>query len=242
MPASRLHLAATLALLVAACAPPAATVAPTATASVTTSPPPATATPATNAPPSAPAGALAMPTQFAVELEPGTYFSSPPFELGFIFDVDEPGWFAGHLNDEFFDLQRYEGEAMVGVTPIRMVGFGHPALIRGRTGNVPVSELTPRGAVDLLAARDDLESANVEDVELAGQMGSRLDLHSDQANNPLFGGEDGVFGLGPELDARLIVLPIDEGFLLMIVLAPPGELGDAWEEAQAIFESVELVG
>ena len=227
-------------ILLAACAPT-PTDAPTVTAQATASPTPPTTAPATTSPrPSLPAGALALPTQFAVELEPATYFSSPPFELGFTFEVDDRGWVAGHLNDEFFDLQLYEGEPAVGVLPMRMVGFGHPAHFRSATGDLAASEPTPREAVDLLAARDDLEAGNVRDMDLAGRPSARVDLHSDRINNPLFGGDDGNFGLGPDLDVRLAVVPLQDGPLVIVVLAPPTELDDAWTETRTILESVDL--
>lgn len=182
-----------------------------------------------------------MPATFGVELEPGTYFSSPPFELAFTFDVAEPGWIAGHLNDEFFDLQRYAGEPGVGVLPTRMVGFGHPESFNRDDGEVPVSELSPHGAVDLLANRGLLEASNVADLEIFGLPGVRIDLHSDFDNNPIFGGDDGNFGLFPELDLRLVVVDIGDGDLLaLVLLAPPDELEDAWTESRAILESVEL--
>ena len=249
MPARRLvpALSAALALLLAACGP-STTTSPSAAAG-SASPPSAgpsentpSATPAPPTPvPTLPPGALAVPTAFGVELEPGTYFSSPPFEVAFTFDVDEPGWVAGHLNAEFFDLQRHDGAPEPGVLPLRMVGFGHPDSFNRDDAAVPVAELSARGAIDLLAGRRLLVATNVHDLELLGQTAAAIDLHSEFNGNPVFGGEDGTFGLFPNMDMRLVVVEIDDGDLLaLVVQAPPGELDAAWSETRAILESVDL--
>jgi hypothetical protein len=181
-----------------------------------------------------------VPTTFGVELEPGTYFSSPPFEIPFTFDVDGRGWKAGHLIDEFFDLQQFEGEPGVNL-PFRLVGFGHPDAFHGPDGEVAASGLNPRSAIDLVAAQDDLIATNVRDVEIAGQAGARVDLHSAVNNNHLFGGDHGDFGIGPELDVRLAVIPFEDALLVLLVSAPPGELGAAWDEALGILDSIEAL-
>lgn len=179
-----------------------------------------------------------MPTAFAAELAPGRYFSSPPFELAFTFLVDDPGWRAGHLNGEFFDIQRFEGEPGVNL-PSRLVGFGRPDVFHGPDGAAPAAGLAPGQAIDVVAAQGDLDSTNVRAIEIAGRAGARVDLHSATNNNHVFGGEDGDFGMGPELDVRLAAVAFEDGLLVLVVSAPPGELGAAWDEAIAIFDSIE---
>ena len=238
--------AAGLVMLLASCSPP--TMAPPSAGSSDTAGPasvgPTTATPSAPLPtrplPTPPAGVHLLPTAFAVELEPGTYLSSPPFEVPFTFDVDDRGWKAGHLNGEFFDIQRFEGEPGANL-PSRLVGFGRPDVVHGPDGEVPAPGLTPRQAMELVAAQEDLDSTSVQTIEIAGRAGARVDLHSETNNNHVFGGEDGDFGIGPELDVRLAVLSFEDGILVLLVSAPPGELGAAWDEATPIFDSIEAL-
>ncbi len=257
MPARRFHRPAVtratlvaVTLLVVACSTttsPSATpasVATTGPASPLRSPGPASAaSPAASAAPVAPTlppGVLQLPTEFAAELPPGRYQSSPPFQVAFTFEVLEPGWVAGHRGPEFVDMQRFVVEPAPGVVPVRLIGFGHAETFRGDDGDVAVSELTPGEAVDLLAERASLGATNVGEIELFGRPGARVDLHSDVANNPVFGGADGTFGLGPELDMRLVVVPLEDDVLLVVVMAPAGELEAAWDEALPVLRTVEL--
>ena len=228
-----------------AATPTPASTGPTATGSPTVEPPgtsaPATALPTTA--PSAvppPAGTLPWPTTFAVEMTPGTYFTSPPFVIPMTVPMSEAGWYAGHLNPTFIDLQRYDG-VDVGGFPTRMLGFGWPANVRGDAGPVPVDGLTPGAALDLMSDRGSLEVGEREDAELFGLQGERLDFHSDLGNNPIFGSEDGDFGLGPELDMRLVVLPLDDGLLMVAILATADDLDDAWDQALGILDEAALV-
>jgi hypothetical protein len=239
--ARALALVGLLGLSAAACAAAPAPL-PTEAAPGATSP--GATSPAASAAPSSavqtpPAGTRSLPGTFGVELEPGTYSSRPPFAIPFTFEVSEPGWVAGHLTDEFVDLQRFEGEPGTGL-PIRIVGFARPTLVRGPTGDVPAPALTPREAVDMLARREELDASNAGEIEIAGRSGATIDLHSDVVNNPVFGGDHGVFGLGPDLDLRLVLVPHLESLLALVVLAPPGDLDPAWAEARPILESVEL--
>lgn len=206
--------------------------------------PPASAAPTAAATPSAtpvprPSGTLAWPAEFAVELPPGTYFTSPPFVVPMTIAVTEPGWYAGHLNPVFIDLQRFDGIES-GSFPTRMLGFGWPENVQGADGPVPVDGLTPAAALDLLAARGSLEPGDRETIELIGLGGEWLDLHSDLANNPLFGTADGNFGLGPELDVRLVALPHAGGLLMLAVLAAADDVDAAWDQALPMLESIQL--
>jgi len=171
---------------------------------------------------------------------PGTYFSSPPFVIPLTLELTERGWHAGHLNPVFVDLQRYDGVA-VGGLPTRMLALGWPDNVRGADGPVPVAGLTPGDALDLLASRGSIRARERRGIELSGLAGERIDLHSDLGNNPIFGTADGDFGLGPELDLRLIAVPYRDGLLMLSVLAPAADLDAAWQQALPILQSIELV-
>jgi hypothetical protein len=187
----------------------------------------------------APSGSLSLPTGFAIELEPGTYWSAPPFELGFAFTVPDEGWIAGHLNGEFFDIQRFEGEPAEGVLPERIVAFALPRWIQGST-SIDVAELTPAEAVELLVARSDIETANVTELRIIGRDAVRVDLHAPTPMIPVFGGDDGTFRQDTALDARLVALPLDGQLLVLISSAGSDDLEAAWGVALPIFESINL--
>jgi hypothetical protein len=241
-----LTMALALGLAATACSPGGAPTAgpPTtgATRAVTGTPTaPVTSEPslASTAPPPAPSGALLVPSEFSIELEPGRYFSIPPFELAFTFEVAEEGWQSGHLNGEFFDLQRYDGVPADGV-PSALVGFAHPDTVQGPEGNVDVAGLTPRAAVELLTGRIDLDTANVGALELVGREAVRVDVHAAIENTPVFGGQDGTFRQGVDHDSRLVFVPIEGGLLLLIVGAPAEDLETVWARALPILESIQL--
>lgn len=182
---------------------------------------------------------LLLPTTFAVSLEPGTYWSSPPFELGFAFEVTEAGWVAGHLNPEFVDIQRYEGEPAPGVMPERIIGFAHPVQIHGK-GVVAAGELTPAQAINLWVERTDLETANVETLQLLGGEAVRVDVHAAVPMVPLFGGDDGTFRLDGEFDIRITAIAVDGGLFLATVHAPAADLEAAWTDALPLLQSIDL--
>ena len=248
-PASHVNVAALLvvaASLVAACvtaAPTPAVIGPTQSAPGAASPaPPATASPAASlAPaPSLPPGSLLLPTEFAIELEPGTYFSSPPFEVPFTFEVAEAGWVAGHLNPEFIDIQQFEGTPAAGVLPERIIGFAHPLQIHG-TAILDASELTAAEVVDLWVGRTDIETANRAELELLGGDAVRVDVHATAPMLPLFGGDDGTFRLDTSFDIRIVVIAVADGLFLATVHATAADLEAAWEQALPTLESVDVL-
>jgi hypothetical protein len=178
------------------------------------------------------------PATFGVELH-GTYWSDPPFRIPFAIRVDEAGWFSGHLDDVFVDLQRFDGMTTHEL-PNRLLGFGDPDHVRGGDGDVPVTGLGPDAALDLLAGRASLKTSNRAEQSLFGLIGARLDVHSSTNSNPLFGNGTDNFGLGPELDVRLVLLPFRGRLLVVAVLAAPGDLDGAWEHALPILATVRL--
>lgn len=184
-----------------------------------------------------PSGHLAFPSRFDVELVPGRYWSAPPFELGFGFDVDQPGWIAGHLNAEFFDIQR-DADGGGPEWPQSILGFGLPAFIRGGT-DIPVSELTPAEAIAALRDRASLGASNVTELTLFGRPAVRVDLHT-VVQSAVFGGPGGTFTTTPQLDVRIAFVQLGERLLAVIVQADAGDLDARWTEALPILESVEL--
>lgn len=92
------------------------------------------------------------------ELAIERYTISPPFAVPLTLAIDEHGWYAGHKNPVFTDIQRYDG-VPIGGLPTRMLGFAIPESIRGNDGAVAVEGLTPDEALDLLAGRASLERA-----------------------------------------------------------------------------------
>src|SRR5688500_12331081 len=117
-----------------------------------------------------PSGTLAWPTEFAVEMTAGTYFTSPPFVVPMTITISEPGWYAGHINPVFIDLQRFDG-VEAGTFPTRMLAFGWPENVRGTAGAVPVAGLTPAAALDLMTGRGSVEPGERAAVELFGVEG-----------------------------------------------------------------------
>jgi hypothetical protein len=181
---------------------------------------------------------LALPTTTGVELAPGRYSSSPPFGVPFTFAVPDAAWRSGHLDEEFFDIQQFDvGNATI--LPSRWIAFARPARVRG-DGDTSVEGLTVEAAVDLWGVRSDVTVSAESPFDLDGRAGRRIDLHADVNDTKLFGGPGGDFGLGPEHDTRLGVVPLDGGLLLVLVLAPRDELEHAWEIAAPILESVDL--
>ena len=212
---------------------------PGATSKPTGGPTPTPTSTLESTPVPAPSGVLLLPTTFAVALDPGTYWSSPPFNLGFAFEIPAAGWVSGHLNPEFTDIQMYEGAPAAGVMPERIIGFGHPLQIHGRV-IVDAAELTAAEAVDLWVERTDLETANRAELELLGGDAVRVDVSATTPMLPLFGGDDGTFRLDAAFDVRVVAIAIDGGLFLATVHAPAADLEAAWQQALPTLESIDL--
>lgn len=226
-----------LSLALAGCGGSAGSPAPTdpGAAAVTTSPD-ATSTAAPR-----PSGSLPWPSEFGVHLVPGTYFSSPPFQVPFTLALAETGWQTGHLHAEFFDLIRFDGLPETDL-PAVLFGFAVPTMVRGAGGNEPATGMTADAAIGGLAMRADIVATNRAAVDLFGRTGARVDLHADVANTALFGGAAGNFGLGPERNLRIAAVAFDGGLLLVLVMAPPGEVEEAWARVQPILATIVLPG
>ncbi|MGI8928951.1 MAG: hypothetical protein ACR2H0_05740 [Candidatus Limnocylindrales bacterium] len=100
--------------------------------------------------------------------------------------------------------------------------------------------MTPDEAASLMAGGTGVDAGPTSPFEIDALSGVRLDLHAHGPNTHIFGGPDGDFGLEPNLDARLGIVPVASGLLLVLVLAPPAELEATWAEAQPILASIDL--
>jgi hypothetical protein len=181
------------------------------------------------------ATALRFPTAAQVQLEPGRYSSQPPFDIAFTFEIPTDGWESGHLHGEFFDVLKLDSPG----APSRWIAFAHPNVIHGRT-EAPGAGLTPQAAFDTLATLEGLDVGPTVPFEIAGVAGVAADLRATGPPVALFGGENGDFELNSELDLRLGIVPVDDALMLVLVMAPPGELDAALTEAGPILDSVEL--
>lgn len=237
--------AALVAVLVVGCSP-AATSTPAGTSPST---PPATSavpsagsSPRASSPPSSGvAGSaeprlLAFPDRSEARLELGRYRSQPPFDVPFTFDVPDEGWETGHLHGEFFDLLRDIGPDRV---PGEWLAFAHPVYL-GEAPGTPATGLSPDDAIALLADRSDLAASEPASFSLDGRTGRRLDLHATAPDSKVFGGADGAFGMSSDLDLRLGAVGLGDDLLLVLVLAPPARLDEAWQHVQPILDSVDL--
>jgi hypothetical protein len=167
--------------------------------------------------------ALRFPSASQIDLEPGRYRSSPPFDVGFTFDIPHAGWETGHLAPDFFDA---------------LAASALPQSIIGADGPVDVTGLDPTAAGQLIAARDDITATAPTRFDFAGLPATRLDLSADQPGVKLFGGAVGDFTLDQTMEARLILAPLDDELMLVLVTAPKGGLENTWLKALPILGSV----
>ena len=218
-----------LALVIACAGPAPATptaLAPTATPSPTPAPTPSPTR----------AALLDFPPGDGVALQPGRYSSQPPFDIAFSFEIPVAGWGSAHQDGEFFDVIQ---PAQVGVSPTRWIAWALPTILHGAQ-DVEAAELAPDDAVAALASHPDIESSEPVPYAVDGVGGLMLDLATEVFGVELFGGPAGDLQLDPDYQTRLIILPHDQRLLLVLVLAPRGELEQAWADSKPIVDSIEL--
>jgi hypothetical protein len=245
MAKSTLALSVLIAAAITACGSPTATAPGSASAGATpalASGSPSPSPSPIGSPSAGPSGssALAFPTTFGVTLAPGRYSSSPPFDIAFTFEIRDQAWRSGHIGADFFDIQQFDSGTTTGL-PSRWIAFAHPAWIRS-DAETPSEGLTAEAVTAAWAARSDLTVSDPAPFSLGGRDGLRVDIHADRANTTLFGGAGGAFGLGPEQDVRLGIVPHDGELLLVLVLASKAELANAWRVAEPILASVDFGG
>ena len=175
-----------------------------------------------------------FPTDSAIDLEPGRYSSQPPFAIDFTFEIFEPGWGSGHLNQEFFDVLM---PARIGVMPDRWVAFALPETLHG-ADEVSVEGLSPAQAVVNFAANDDWTVSEPRNYTIDGRYGMFVDISVDAPGSVLFAVGTDRLQLDPAYDVRVIAVPHEGGLLLVLAMAPDGEVDEAWADSQPIIESI----
>ena len=228
---------ALLAVVVFACASPSPASTPTASPAPTPTASPAPTPTLVPTPRPTPATLLTFPDLSEQSLAPGRYSSSPPFDIPFTFEVPTEGWVSAHLHGEFFDvMQLAEGSNF----PLRWIAWARPATIHGQT-DAPAAALSPDRAADIMAGNGQLFENNRMAYDLAGLSGIRLDLTVVNGPPvPLFGGPAGDFSLDDDHELRLIIVPANDALMLVLVLAPGGQLPDAWSDSLPVLDSIDL--
>jgi hypothetical protein len=156
-------------------------------------------------------------------LEPGAY-TNPDFLPGVSFDVGE-GWDAGHLVDEFFDVQR---EGM-------LVGFADPGFfVRFGGSRVPAGRLDAERAAVLLAGSMGLDPSTVQADPSTGWF--RVEGES-AVTSEAFGADDGAFGMTAGDWYRFVVLEMDDHVVLELVSIPGGLDEDLLDHADEVLET-----
>jgi hypothetical protein len=198
--------------------------------------PPPTAPP-TSAVPS-PSGPLAWPTRQLVPIPPGHYAIAPPFEIPFTLDVPD-GWASLHLHPEFTDLGWFEG-SIEGV-PERIIAFGHPTTIRC-LADVRAAGLSAEDTAAAFRERIDLDAGVPTPFEVDGRDGLWLDLRAPAYDTRVFSGPGpGGLGIGPDMVVRLLIVPLDDGELLLVTVhAAAADLETTWARAVPILATIDL--
>ena len=192
----------------------------------------------TTAPTTAPT-AMEFPIVSDIELEPGRYSSSPPFDLAFTFEVPaDEGWHSAHLHGEFLDIIRFDDTGSR--VPHRWLAWAHPTTIHGAS-SAPAAGLDAAQMLDRLASNTDLEATSQAPFRFAGLEGVQIDVTPLIASVELFGGPAGDFVLQSDHVARVSAVTVGDEPLLVMLMAPPGELNAAWTETAPILDSVELL-
>jgi hypothetical protein len=224
-----------LLLLLAACGSPGVTT--TTPTPVPTAPPSATSTRAPVVTRSALAPSpdlLAFPPNSGVALDIGRYSSQPPFDLAFSFEIAEEGWATAHHHADFLDVIQ---PVATGVLPTRWVAFARPQTLHG-TGEIDAAGLTPADVVAAFESRGDIDIGESTPYEIGGLAGLSVDISTDESDVKPFGGPGGDFELDPSYDGRMVVVSVADAPLLVLVLAPEGQLQDAWANSEAIVDSI----
>ena len=159
-------------------------------------------------------------------LEPGRY-TYDAFEPRMTFQIG-PGWVGGHAHAEFFDVQREEGV---------LLGFARPAFVLGAEGEVDADGLVPEEALRTIASIEELEAEPVTPTSIDGRPASELRFRTASDIVPLFGGDDGTFGI-EEGTNRLLAVDVDGTLVLIVddVWAEPR--GDVDALVQGVIDSI----
>jgi hypothetical protein len=179
---------------------------------------------------------LSFPPVSAVELAVGRYSSQPPFDVAFSFRIPVAGWGTAHHHGEFFDVMQ---PAELGVPPTRWIAWARPAVIHGAT-EVDAAGMSPAELYAAYQARAEIELGAAQPYVLDGLAGLMFDMSTADGGVEILGGPAGDLQLDPAYEARVIVVSVDDAPLLVMVLAPRGELEAAWNDSRGIVDSIDM--
>ena len=141
-----------------------------------------------------------------VALAPGRYAYDSFIGPRISFAVGS-GWIGGHVQPEFFDVQREAGGVLL--------GFADPNFIASGDGPVEVDELAAEDAVSSIASIRPFEAGAVRPTAIDGRRA--FEVHgSPRTNVELFGGNEGSFTVEPGL-VRLLAVDVEEALMLIVV-------------------------
>jgi hypothetical protein len=179
---------------------------------------------------------LAFPTVSEVDLAPGRYDSSPPFDLAFSFEIPEDGWHSAHIHGEFFDVMRFDGADPR--APTSWVAWALPQTIIGTTSQAAV-DLTPEEAAELMSTKEGVTASETAPFTFLGEDGVQLDLSASAPVTHIFGGPEGNFGLDPIYPMRIGIVDNDPGLLLVLCLVPEDGEPTGCGDSQSIIDTAE---
>lgn len=160
-------------------------------------------------------------------IEPGWY-THEPFTPPVAVQVGE-GWSAGHLNQEFWDVQR----------PNLLLGFARPDFLIDENGEeVSVESMDAREALELLAANAQLDPGELGESVVAGNDAVVLELLP-EASTEILGGPSGRLMLEAGKPVRVIGLDVD-GAPLFVVFLSLDETTDGFEVAEEAVRTVRV--
>lgn len=171
------------------------------------------------------------------QLEPGTYWSNG-FQPWLEIEIPGPGWEVGHFHEELFDLF-FEGD------------FPAIAFARLPTVATPATSTDPAGGeiaatsidviLDALRSNPDIVIEDLGPAEIAGLVGTTVDISVTRPQTALFGAGMEGFHFDPGFVGRFHLLAVEGGVVEIFVSGREGELDAAIRATQPILDSVRVV-
>jgi hypothetical protein len=164
------------------------------------------------------------------DLAAGRY-TNPAFTPRVEFELPD-GWAAFHVSRNTFGAMRETDDGVYAflfnmpdahLTP---AGETHPA--------------TPREAVEALEAHESLTVSEPSPVEVDGIGGLEVDVRASVENTHVMRTAEGNLGIGPGNHARFTFLPDGDRVLVLVLLAPTGEMEEALRLTEAIRGSIRI--
>jgi hypothetical protein len=174
---------------------------------------------------SPPAGPMQIRGEGA-KLAPGLY-TYREFTPALRFTL-KAGWEGGHLLPEFFDVFH----------PKAIVAFAHPSVLADADGAlVSAGGLSPREALDLIAAHPRIDAEPLAEGEIDGHPASVLEFSAPEGED-LFGGTAGTFGASAEVRYRMYALDVADKLVLVLAQARGEPWGEGFKLADEVLETV----